>query len=172
MGNAQTMSPMNLREMTTAEFFEFRVNMIDEYATEQVQAALIVATWAREVATQHIDELLPEGRYTAGMRFLTAEAAHHLVVGHAWFGLRDLEHSSRSAWLYGIDVIPAQRNKGYGRELLAAVENLAASEGATTLGLNVFAGNTVARRLYEAAGYELATQQLQKKLPRPRGIGG
>ena len=32
------------------------------------------------------------------------------------------------------------------------------------LGLNVFAGNTPAERLYESLGYETATQRLYKKL--------
>jgi GNAT superfamily N-acetyltransferase len=86
-----------------------------------------------------------------------------------WFAMREPENSPPTAWLYGIEVVPSQRGKGYGRALLDAVERFAADEGATSLGLNVFAGNTVARNLYDAAGYALTAQQLRKRLPINRG---
>ena len=155
--------------MTAAEFAELRATMIAEYATEQVRAELLVLSEAREVAIRQMDELLPEGLYTGEMRFFTAEVADHRVVGHVWFAMREPENSPPTAWLYGIEVVPSQRGKGYGRALLDAVERCAADEGATSLGLNVFAGNTVARNLYDAAGYALTAQQLRKRLPIHRG---
>ena len=35
------------------------------------------------------------------------------------------------------------------------------------IGLNVFGPNTVARNLYESAGYEVATLQMHKQLSAP-----
>ena len=46
----------------------------------------------------------------------------------------------------------------------AAVEVEAARHGAASIGLNVFGTNDVARRLYQSAGYRVATMQMNKDL--------
>ena len=43
-------------------------------------------------------------------------------------------------------------------------ERLARAQGARTIGLNVFAGNTVARTLYGSLGYEETTVQMRQEL--------
>jgi ribosomal protein S18 acetylase RimI-like enzyme len=45
-------------------------------------------------------------------------------------------------------------------------EREAAAEGATTIGLNVHAPNTVARHLYESLGYEVHAIRMSKKIAR------
>jgi len=56
------------------------------------------------------------------------------------------------------------RGRGYGRILLQAVEETAREHGCETVGLNVFADNTTAQRLYESSGYELAAMHMRKRL--------
>jgi len=58
-------------------------------------------------------------------------------------------------WLYQITVDAPLRGKGYGRAMLAATEELVSGEGARELYLNVFRWNSVARALYDSAGYEV-----------------
>lgn len=50
-------------------------------------------------------------------------------------------------------VAPESRRQGHGRALLAAMEAHAGAAGASRIFLEVAAGNTAARALYEGAGY-------------------
>ena len=68
------------------------------------------------------------------------------------------------AWIYDIEVNPEHRGKGYGRALLLVAEQEAARHGSTAIGLNVFGTNTVARSLYESAGYRITALNMRKEL--------
>jgi RimJ/RimL family protein N-acetyltransferase len=50
-------------------------------------------------------------------------------------------------------VLAAYRGKGIGRNLLRSAISAARDVGITRIELEVFASNTVARRLYESAGF-------------------
>jgi len=54
--------------------------------------------------------------------------------------------------------------QGFGRQLLAALETEIAGHGCTTIGLNVFADNGIARQLYESAGYEVTSMHMRKRV--------
>ncbi len=71
------------------------------------------------------------------------------------------------AWIYDIEVNPEHRGKGYGRALLQAAEEEAAQHGSKAIGLNVFGTNTVARQLYESAGYQITALNMRKELGAP-----
>ena len=62
---------------------------------------------------------------------------------------------------------PTERGQGLRPALLLAAEQEAARRGEATIGLNVFGPNTVARNLYESAGYEVASLQMRKELAPP-----
>jgi len=55
-------------------------------------------------------------------------------------------------WVAGFAVVPEQRGRGRGRELLSALLARARAAGLGRLSLEVLARNTAARRLYEGAG--------------------
>ena len=57
------------------------------------------------------------------------------------------------------DAVERARRKGYGRAMLAAVEELLARRGIDELRLNVSVANEPARHLYETAGYEQVGQE-------------
>jgi len=83
-------------------------------------------------------------------------------VGLAWVAL---EHGEkRGAWIYDIEIVPAQRGKGYGRTLPHAVEQLVIEHGVDRVGLNVFAGSSIARKLYESTGYQATSLHMRKTL--------
>jgi len=69
-----------------------------------------------------------------------------------------------SAWIYDISIDEEHRGKGYGRALLNGLEQVAREHGLESIGLNVFAGNDYARRLYERAGYEPTSIHMSKRL--------
>ncbi|MBV8626201.1 MAG: GNAT family N-acetyltransferase [Herbaspirillum sp.] len=56
--------------------------------------------------------------------------------------------------LHDLAVMPAYRGQGVARQLLAGVEQQARALGCCKLTLEVLEGNTVARSLYRASGFE------------------
>ena len=148
-----------------------RQDEYDAYTAEREAgfAASLVATLPREAALerarQGTAEFLPQGLATPRHRLLMAENAAGEVVGAVWLGLEEPRSGSPDmAWLYDIRVAEPHRRAGYGRAILAAVEEVAREAGATRLGLNVFGHNQPAISLYQSSGYEVTTQQMAKRL--------
>jgi GNAT superfamily N-acetyltransferase len=81
-------------------------------------------------------------------------------VGLLWLGAR----SGTEWWIYDIIIDPAFRGTGLGRPTLRAAEEWVRARGGSRLGLNVFGPNAVARHLYDAAGYQIMSQQMYKDL--------
>jgi ribosomal protein S18 acetylase RimI-like enzyme len=161
MGYARAASDLTIRAMTSAEFAAYRARSIRDYAAEHVRAGEWTPEQAEELAAKETDELLPNGVHTAGMALLVGEAAGE-TVGLVWVGLMPAPRVGW--WIFDIHVIPDQRGRGYGRLLLEAAEHEITSRGGDSVGLNVFAGNTVARGLYESAGYEVTAIHMRKSL--------
>ena len=158
------MDEFSVRPMTPGEFEAIRSRMIREYAAEHVRAGDWSPDDAEVRAAAQTDELLPQGVHTPDMFMLTAMNSQGLEIGHVWVGLKRPYGSGDGAWVYNIEINPDQRGKGYGRALLEAAERETARRGVTTIGLNVFGPNAVARSLYESAGYEVATLQMKKEI--------
>ncbi|MFG1952621.1 GNAT family N-acetyltransferase [Micromonospora sp. NPDC048830] len=59
---------------------------------------------------------------------------------------------------------PAHRGRGHGRRMIPLAEAEVGRLGHDQLGLNVFAHNTRAIRLYESLGFEVTNQQMRKPL--------
>jgi ribosomal protein S18 acetylase RimI-like enzyme len=96
------------------------------------------------------------------MLLLMAEAEQDGAVGYAWLALAGAEVDR--AWIYDISIDEEQRGKGYGRALLNGLEQAAHEHGCSSIALNVFAGNDIAQRLYERAGFRLTSIQMAKPL--------
>ncbi len=148
--------------MTAVEFDSYRERAIKEYAAQHVRAGNWSLDRAEELAANQTDDLLPDGVDTRGMVLLVAETEDAGRIGIVWVAL---EHERTSgAWIYDIEIVPEQRGRGYGRALLRAVEREVDKRGGTTIGLNVFGGNAVARHLYESSGYEITSLHMRKRL--------
>lgn len=65
----------------------------------------------------------------------------------------DGEKGAALGYVQTIEVLPAWRGRGVGRELLVRVEDSARTAGAKAIWLHVDAANSGAIRLYEANGY-------------------
>jgi ribosomal protein S18 acetylase RimI-like enzyme len=153
--------------MTPEEFSDYRRRAIQGYAAEHVRAGTWSAEQAEQRAAQETDELLPDGADTGGMVLLVGETAGE-VVGLVWVGPAPGDRAGW--WIYDIEVVPAQRGRGYGRALLVAAECEAERRGGRSIGLNVFAGNDVALGLYESSGYQVASIQMRKRFASPSGL--
>ena len=148
--------------MPDTEFAAFRARAVHDYAIEKVAAGEWSQERAADLAEEQTAALLPDGKRTAGMFIVMAEIDEVGPVGYAWLSLKRPELAS--AWIYDIAIDEEHRGKGYGRALLNGLEQVARENGLESIGLNVFAGNDYARRLYERAGYSATSIHMSKRL--------
>ena len=149
--------------MSAGEYEAWQLSLAEGYAIERVAAG----TWAEEGSVQKaLDEsasMLPDGVDTDRMLIFRAVADDGRPVGRAWVALDHPRGAPGTAFLYDIEVDEGERGKGYGRALLAAVEEAVRATGALALELNVFGTNDTAVGLYETSGYRTTTQQMRKE---------
>ncbi len=158
------MNLLSLRPMNAEEFAAFRARLVIEYAADNVSAGRWLQADSLERAEEATVSLLPMGLDTPNVLLMMAENSAGVEVGYIWIGLQREGGAVPGAWIYDIEVNQDQRGKGYGRALLQAGEEATRLAGVKTLGLNVFGKNTVARALYESAGYKIMAQQMSKEL--------
>lgn len=137
------------RPMTPAEFEAWRSRQSQHYERSWTERGIPEAV-ARAMARRDHERLLPRGSATENtlLSVLEHDGAR---VGTLWLALRE-----DSAFVYGVETEAAHRGRGHGRTLMRLAERQAIAAGRPLLGLNVFAGNTPAERLYESLGYETA----------------
>ncbi len=123
---------MTIRPATAADL---------DAVVELEQTCLGADAWSRGLVEQGIAAALPTVSY------LVAEV-DGVVVGHAVASA-----AGDDAELQRIAVDPAYRRRGLAGELLAAVEQRAAADGATRLLLEVREDNTTAAAFYESRGF-------------------
>ncbi|MBC9725607.1 GNAT family N-acetyltransferase [Streptomyces sp. TRM68367] len=145
------------RPMTRAEFGPWLDKGREDYARSWTERG-VPETEARAKSERDHATLLPDGHATPGM--LVSVLEHEgTPVGTLWLALRD-----EKAFVYDVETDAAHRGKGHGRTLMLLAEAQTIAANKRTLGLNVFAGNTPAERLYESLGYETKQYALYKPL--------
>ncbi len=81
-------------------------------------------------------------------------------VGALW-----LAAGEGGAWfVYDVVVEADRRGRGYGRATMLAAEEYVRGQGGSSLSLNVFGPNAVARGLYESLGYATLAVAMRKSL--------
>ncbi|MER6072518.1 GNAT family N-acetyltransferase [Streptomyces sp. NPDC001817] len=145
------------RPMTEAEFEAWRQYESERYARVWIGLGLPEADTRARVREGHA-RMLPDGLHTEGMLFSVLEHAG-VRVGILWVALQD-----GRAHVFDVEADAAHRGRGHGRTLMLLAERQAIEAGRPVLGLNVFAGNAPAERLYESLGYETTVRVLAKPL--------
>ena len=162
-----TVMTVLLHPMTEPEYEAFRTRSARAYADHRVSNGEWPADGAEQRALTDQSERLPDGAGSPGALLLRAEDEEGLV-GWLWLGPQWHPGGQAGApgrgWIFMIEVDDARRGHGLGRALLAAAEQAAREAGYTSIGLNVFGANTVARTLYETSGYVVDAQQMSKPL--------
>jgi ribosomal protein S18 acetylase RimI-like enzyme len=130
------------------------------YEQERVEAGDTVAEASANAEASQA-QIFPEGRPAPG-HLLGAVMGAEGRVGTLWVGPA-ADDPSRW-WVWDIEIDEAERGRGHGRAGMLLAEELARAAGAVSLGLNVFAHNTVARHLYSSLGYSETAVQMRKEL--------
>jgi ribosomal protein S18 acetylase RimI-like enzyme len=159
---------VRFRAMTPVEFTEYLDWVVGDYAAELDRNGKATGDAAVAASRASFEGLLPDGVATARQTLLIAEDDDDgRRVGLLWFGPSTDDASM--AWIYDITVDETHRGEGWGRAIMRAFEGEARSRGYTRAGLNVYADNHVARRLYESLGYAETARQLHRSLGDPDG---
>jgi GNAT superfamily N-acetyltransferase len=134
------------RPMTADEFATWQAHESEQYVRTWTERGVPEAE-ARAKARRDHELLLPQGSDTENMLFSVLEHEGE-QVGVLWLALRE-----DRAFVFDVEADAAHRGRGHGRSLMLLAEAQALAAGRRLIGLNVFAGNTAAERLYESLGY-------------------
>lgn len=95
------------------------------------------------------------------------DLTHSLIAyaGAKPVGIAALAVRGERGWVGGFGVVPDERGRGRGRELMSALLERARACRLRTLSLEVLVGNTAARALYERAGMRVARDLLVLERP-------
>ena len=153
---------VRLVPMTDSEFETYLEKTVPEYAADKVQAGDWSEDEALERSRQSYNHLLPQGVKTENnylFRILLEESGEK--IGVLWI---KHEVPRPHGFIYDIALDEAQRGKGYGKQAMLALEEIAKELGLETIALHVFAYNTVAMKLYDKLEYKVTSQNMTKKL--------
>ncbi|MFE7816171.1 GNAT family N-acetyltransferase [Streptomyces sp. NPDC057433] len=145
------------RPMTDAEYGPWSAASETAYARSWTERGVPEAE-ARAKAAKDRATLLPGGRDSEGM-ILSVLEQEGTPVGTLWLSVR-----AERAFVFDVEVGAAHRGRGHGRSLMQLAEAQSVAAGKRVLGLNVFAGNTPAERLYASLGYGTTQCTMHKHL--------
>jgi ribosomal protein S18 acetylase RimI-like enzyme len=156
-----TAAEVSLRPMTRAEYDEWMPRQLAGYAEQIAASGGLPAAEAWEKARRDTARTFSAGYDTPG-QLLFQVLAGEQPVGSLWLAVPGPDPDPQMAWVYDIEVGEEYRGHGYGRAAMLLAENEVRSRGMTSLGLNVFGQNRVARALYESLGYDVTSLQMKK----------
>ncbi|MYT69393.1 MULTISPECIES: GNAT family N-acetyltransferase [unclassified Streptomyces] len=148
------------RRMTEAEYGPWLTREKARYERTVVERGATERE-AREKSERDHAALLPDGIGTPDVLISVLEHEGE-TVGTLWVAGRSAGFDG--AYIYDVEVAAEHRGRGHGRSLMLYAETDAIAAGATRIGLNVFADNTPALRLYESLGYTPTRHHLYKQL--------
>ncbi|MDG9727209.1 GNAT family N-acetyltransferase [Streptomyces sp. DH41] len=134
------------RPMRPDEFDAWHAYGSEQYARTWIERGVPEAEAYAKARSDH-ETLLPQGLDTENMMFSVLEH-EGTRVGVLWLALWQ-----EQAYVFDVEADAAHRGRGHGRTLMLLAEAQAIAAGRPLIGLNVFAGNTPAERLYESLGY-------------------
>jgi ribosomal protein S18 acetylase RimI-like enzyme len=150
---------VRLRPVRDDELPAFVDSVFRFYVTDlERHAAFTRAEAERKAADDHAT-LLPDGKPLEGHHLLVVEDEQGTAIGRVWYADR-----APDVFLYAIEIDSEHRGRGYGRQAMDAFEVRAREQGASSIWLNVFGGNDVARSLYRSLGYGEASIHMSKRL--------
>ena len=153
---------VHLIPMTENEFDAYMEKTIPEYAAENVRAGYWSEEEALERSRNSFNRLLPQGVKTENNYLFRIQLEEDgEKIGMIWM---KHEVPRPHGFIYDIALDEEQRGKGYGKQTMLELEEVARKLGLQTVGLHVFANNTAAMKLYKGLGYEVTSQNMTKKL--------
>jgi RimJ/RimL family protein N-acetyltransferase len=108
---------------------------------------------------------LPEGPRTPGaflLAVLITDEDTEKQIGY--LDIAENPRGSNTVYIFNIGLYESAQGKGFGKQTLARAEEYLKERGYTKIGLNVFADNEPAKKLYADAGYAPTQFNMEKKI--------
>lgn len=153
-------SDVRFEAFDPTELAEWLVEERTSYVEQRIEAG-DSPDEAEANATRSLDQLVPGGSPAPGQLIGRVRLGDE-TVGRLWLGPAGPDPGRW--WIWDVAIHEDRRGRGLGRQVMLLAEELARSHGATTIGLNVFGQNQIARGLYASLGYREQAVQMRKPL--------
>jgi ribosomal protein S18 acetylase RimI-like enzyme len=139
---------------------EWLVEVRTSYVSERIRSG-DSPDEAEANAARSLEQLVPGGTPAPGQLMGRVRLGDE-TIGRLWVGPAGPD--PQRWWVWDVAIDEGQRGRGLGRQVMLLAEELARSQGATTIGLNVMGQNQIARGLYASLGYVEQAVQMRKSL--------
>jgi ribosomal protein S18 acetylase RimI-like enzyme len=160
MGQSVGVDELTFEPFEPTDLAEWLARSNSEYIAERVSAGDTpeeAAANAEDSMRRTFPDGSPAPGQSAGRLLLDGQA-----IGELWVGPSGAD--PERWWVWNVRLDETFRGRGLGRRAMLIAEDLARSNGALSIGLNVFAHNRVARNLYDSLGYRETSVQMRKEL--------
>ena len=143
---------VHLREMTDKEYASFIFYSREHQAACLKKEKGISEEEAYVETEEELNKMLPNGKNTPGNYFMAICTRDDSVVGNMWY-MHDTRREDTYLFLCDFHILQKERRKGYGKEALSEMEEVARQLSCKKCVLFVKNKNIGARMLYEKCGY-------------------
>jgi ribosomal protein S18 acetylase RimI-like enzyme len=153
-----------LQEMTEADFAEYKLFTVEDYAQNIAQNYRTSIEDARTSSANQINGLLSQGLATPQhflFNIVLAEQKDEQRIGYLWL---EVDEQKKRCFIYDIFLYETYRGQGFGKTTLKLLEAKMVEKKIESISLHVFAHNTAARELYSKLGYQFTGFNMQKWL--------
>jgi ribosomal protein S18 acetylase RimI-like enzyme len=131
----------------------------NRYIQDRMDSNMMNRDAATSFTSRQWESILADGKTTQDHYFSHFRNKDKSNVGWSWIYV---DKALQNAFVFEFYLDSQFRGQGLAKPALAALEVFARAKGATTLGLNVFARNSVAKSLYLSYGFrEVSTDMIK-----------
>ncbi|QFI37391.1 GNAT family N-acetyltransferase [Moritella marina ATCC 15381] len=151
---------IQLRPMTASEYPAYSDYFIDDYSREIANNYGHSMEKAVELANQDLLRCFPNGLETNDHELLCIESDSELV-GYLWHSINT---DDKSTFIYDFFIYSNNRNNGYGKLAIIALESQLKSIGIGQIKLRVAYQNQRALKLYQEVGFAISGYNMSKNI--------
>lgn len=157
------MDEIELVPMTQPEYDAWLPAAIATYAAETAASGRWTKEEAHDRSREEHERLLPQGLATPNHRLWSiTRSSDKRAIGILWIEAQ--QSPVPTAFIYNIEIGPEYRRRGYARQAMEQLEDVARQLGLRQIRLHVFGHNSAARPLYEKLGYQATNILMAKQL--------
>ena len=150
---------IKLVSMQQEDFERFLAREIRNYAEDHVRNGNWSPEDALERSTKEFAHYLPDGIRSQNQHLYSLSNEDDKKIGVLWVQVKD-----NKAFIFDFVIDEEFRGKGYGKQALAAMDEVLVTMGVESVGLHVFGDNHIAQELYKKAGFQVTDIQMKKTL--------
>jgi len=148
---------ISIEDFTQADFEDYMDYAIDQYAASNIKSGRWTTEEARTKSQKQFDYLLKDGLNSEGHVFWKV-CLNGKKIGIFWFYLNPKDLNN--VFVYDAEIKLEYQNQGIGTYTFSIVRERLKALGVRKIGLNVFAHNAGAFRLYERLGFEVTSYNM------------